>query len=123
MIAQKDKPGVKRPRESRIHARLYLVLAAVTYALNLLDFAYTVFGLERLPGMQEGNPFFAMLLRAPWLAAAYKLLVIPAAFYIMYRFRSRPLARAGLWLCFTIFAVLGVKAAYMLITYRQYFFP
>ena len=108
--------------DSARRSRLYLLLAIGTQILSLVDFAYTVFGIGRIPGMKEGNPFFAVLLGSPWMAAAYKLVVIPAALWAMYKFRARPLARFGLWLCFAVFAYLGVKAAYMLVVYRQYLF-
>ncbi len=105
-----------------IHHRLYLTLAILTAVLSLADYAYTMFGMGRVPGMEEGNPFFSLLLDRPWMAVVYKVVVIPGAMWVMYRFRERPVARFGLWLCCGVYVGLTVKAAYMLITYRQYFF-
>ena len=54
------------------------------------------------------------LLRPRW---AMKYVVTPLALWFLYRFRERPMARFGLWLCFLAYLIIDGWALYVVLTY------
>ena len=110
-------PGETRTHEERTSSRLYLALAVGTQILSLLDFIYTTVGLRLVPGSFEMNPFFGGILSTPWAALGLKFVLIPAALWLLYHFRRRPLARVGLWLCFLAYLAFDAFALYIVLTY------
>ena len=103
--------------EKRIHSRLYLGLAIATQMLSLVDLTYTSLGLRFIPDSFEANPFFGGILLKPWATLGMKYVVTPLALWFLYRFRSRPMARFGLWLCFLAYLIIDGWALYVVLTY------
>lgn len=111
------EPKPTGPREERPRSRLYLSLAVGTQILSLLDFIYTAVGLRVMPDSHEINPLLDGILLTPWATLGLKLLIIPAALWLLYRFRAHTLAKVGLWLCFLIYLANDAIALFIVLTY------
>jgi hypothetical protein len=86
---------------------VFWVMATVVLLLsNLLDAALTLCAVE-FGDAVEANPLMAALLaHGPLVFVVVKHLLVSLGLVLLWRFRERPLARAGAWLVLPIYPAL-----------------
>jgi hypothetical protein len=84
----------------------WVTVTALLLACNLLDATLTLCAIEFGDAI-EANPLMAALLaHGPTLFVIVKHLLVSAGLVLLWRFRTRPLARAGAWLVLPIYPAL-----------------
>lgn len=84
----------------------WVMATVVLLASNLLDAALTLCAVE-FGDAVEANPLMAALLaHGPLVFVLVKHLLVSLGLVLLWRFRARPLARAGAWLVLPIYPAL-----------------
>lgn len=85
-----------------------------TYTLSLFDLACTLL-LVSLYGIGiEANPIGRIILASP-LGIAYKVIGVGVLLWVLYMARGKPIARAGSYLVLSVYAVLAVYHAVIIV--------
>ena len=79
-----------------------------TYLLSLFDLACTLYLTARFGNDVEANPFGKWLLSDKWATVIFKVVVVGAMIYLLYRFRSYDIARYGMYVALAVYALLAI---------------
>lgn len=91
---------------SRRQEAFWVTVTAAILACNLVDAALTLCAVE-FGDAVEANPLMAALLaHGPTVFVIVKHLLVSVGIVLLWRFRTRPLARAGAWLVLPIYPAL-----------------
>jgi len=85
-----------------------------TYTLSLFDLACTLLLVQAYGIGIEANPIGVAILQSPW-GIAYKVIGVGVLLWVLYMARGKPLARAGSYLVLSVYAVLAVYHAVIIV--------
>lgn len=89
-------------------------LYILTYLLSLFDLACTLYLTARFGNDIEGNPFGQWLLSDKWATVIFKVVVVGAMIYLLYRFRSYDIARYGMYIACGVYTLLAIYHLYLI---------
>jgi Domain of unknown function (DUF5658) len=96
-------------------SNFWLVAFLLVLSANALDATFTLWAVE-LGDAVEANPLMEVLLaRGPTTFVVVKHVLVSLGLLLLWRFRARPLARAGAWLVLPIYpAIVAYELSYLI---------
>lgn len=79
-----------------------------TYLLSLFDLACTLYLTARFGNDIEGNPFGKWLLSDKWATVIFKVVVVGALIFLLWRFRDYDIARWGMYIAYGVYLLLAL---------------
>lgn len=79
-----------------------------TYILSLFDLGCTLYLTAKFGNDVEGNPIGKWLLSDKWATVIFKVVVVGAMIYLLYRFKNYDLARYGMYLALGVYTLLAI---------------
>ena len=80
----------------------------LTYLLSLFDLACTLYLTARFGNEIESNPFGQWLLSDKWATVIFKVVVVGALIFLLWRFRDYDIARYGMYIACGVYSVLAI---------------
>ena len=91
------------------------VACIITYILSILDLIFTRTIVNKLGLEVEGNPFGKMLLKKPFAAYFYKIVVVGICLLLIYHFQEYVIATVGICILCGAFVLLTIYHSIVLI--------
>jgi len=79
-----------------------------TYLLSLFDLGCTLYLTARFGDNIEGNPFGKWLLSDKWATVIFKVVVVGAMIYLLWRFKNYDIARWGMYIACGVYLLLAL---------------
>ncbi len=80
----------------------------LTYLLSLFDLACTLYLTARFGNEIEGNPFGKLLLSDKLATVIFKVVVVGALIFLLWRFRDYDIARYGMYIACGVYLLLAL---------------
>ena len=80
----------------------------LTYLLSLFDLACTLYLTARFGNEIESNPFGKWLLSDKWATVIFKVVVVGALIFLLWRFRDYDIARRGMYIACGVYLALAI---------------
>lgn len=80
----------------------------LTYLLSLFDLACTLYLTARFGNDVEANPFGKWLLSDKWATVIFKVVVVGALIFLLWRFRDYDIARWGMYIACGVYTALAI---------------
>ena len=90
--------------DKRRSRKLYIL----TYILSLFDLACTLYLTARFGNDIESNPFGKWLLSDKWATVIFKVVVVGALIFLLWRFRDYDIARWGMYIACGVYLLLAL---------------
>lgn len=79
-----------------------------TYLLSLFDLGCTLYLTARFGNDVEANPFGKWLLSDKWATVIFKVVVVGAMIYLLWRFKNYDIARYGMYVACGVYTALAI---------------
>ena len=80
----------------------------LTYLLSLFDLACTLYLTARFGNEIESNPIGRILLSDKWTVVIFKVVVVGALIFLLWRFRDYDIARYGMYIACGVYTALAI---------------
>ena len=80
----------------------------LTYVLSLFDLACTLYLTSKFGNDVEGNPIGRWLLSDKWAMVFFKVVVVGALIFLLWRFRDNNIARWGMYIACGVYVALAI---------------
>lgn len=85
-----------------------------TYLLSLFDLGCTLYLTARFGDEVEANPFGKWLLSDKWATVIFKVVVVGAMIYLLWRFKNYDIARYGMYVACGVYVLLALYHIFLI---------